>query len=402
MNPSPKSRGKAAHHPRLRKRHAPSADISVPEAEPALSARVAGLRYVSDTSPGISRQRAGSGFRYRLPSGEPLRDHATLRRIRALAIPPAWRDVWICAHAGGHVQATGRDARGRKQYRYHERWREARDETKFDRMIAFGEALPRIRARTEADLARRGLPREKVLAAIVRLLETTLIRVGNEEYARENGSFGLTTMRNEHVSIAGQVVHFDFRGKSGVEHAIDLRDPRLAAIVRRCQDLPGELLFQYQDEDGAPHSISSDDVNAYLRAVSGQPFTAKDFRTWAGTTLAAATLLALEPCQSQAQAKRRLSATIASVAERLGNTPAVCRRCYVHPAVLELYLDGALQEALAPRSSSPTQAPPEALAPADAALLTLLRDGPQRDVEPTPPAPRPKHGGRRVPRRRTL
>jgi DNA topoisomerase-1 len=247
--------------------------------DPILSAKAARLHYVTGREPGIRRLPAGKGFRYRDSRGKAVRDAETLRRIRSLAIPPAWTDVWICADADGHLQATGRDALGRKQYRYHPRWRSVRDETKYERTIAFGKALPRIRARTERDLARPGLPREKVLATVVRLLETTLIRVGNEEYARQNHSFGLTTMRDRHVKVSGAAVHFAFRGKSGIPHRIDVDDPRLARVVRRCRDVPGQELFQYLDERGERHSIGSADVNEYLHRIGGEEFTAKDFRT---------------------------------------------------------------------------------------------------------------------------
>ena len=287
------------------------------------AARSAGLRYVRDDRPGIRRVRRGKGFHYLLPDGQPVRDDATLSRIRSLAIPPAWVDVWICVPAGGHLQATGRDARGRKQYRYHPRWRAVRDETKYDRMVAFGRALPRVRTRAEADLSLPGLPRPKVLATVVRLLATTLIRVGNEEYARANGSFGLTTLRDQHVEVTGATVHFAFRGKSGVRHRIDVHDRRLARIVRRCRDLPGHELFQYLDADGATHAVDSADVNDYLREAAGEEFTAKDFRTWSGTLLAALSLKELASFDSQAQAKHNVTAAIESVAKRLGNTPSV-------------------------------------------------------------------------------
>jgi DNA topoisomerase-1 len=260
-----------------------------PQVDGITAARAAGLRDTSDDQPGIRRVRCGRGFRYQGPDGRPVRDEDTLKRIRSLTIPPAWTDVWICPQQSGHLQATGRDARGRKQYRYHPRWRATRDESKYDRMVAFGLALPRIRARVEADLALPGLPRAKVLATVVRLLETTLVRVGNEEYARANGSFGLTTLRTRHVAVTGATIHFAFRGKSGVRHHIDVRDRRLARVVRRCRDLPGQLLFQYLDESGQRHGYSAD-VNDYLREAAGEEFTAKDFRTWGGTVLAVATL----------------------------------------------------------------------------------------------------------------
>src|SRR3954469_8571579 len=310
--------------------------------DPLQSAKVAGLRYVNDeTMPGIRRTGRGSHLRYIDADGRAVKDSEALGRIRSLAIPPAWTNVWICPYANGHVQATGRDARGRKQYRYHARWREVRDEVKYGRLIAFAEALPRIRERTDADLRRPGLPREKVLAAVVQLLEKTLIRVGNEEYARDNGSIGLTTMRDGHAKIAGSSVRFEFRGKSGVEHAIDLLDRRLAKIIKACRDLPGYELFQYLDEDGARQVIDSADVNEYLREISGQDFTAKDFRTWACTVLAAQALAAIERFRSNAEAKRNVVKAIESVAKRLGNTKAVCRKCYIHPAILDAYMDGA-------------------------------------------------------------
>jgi DNA topoisomerase-1 len=313
---------------------------------PYNSARAAGLRYVSDDVPGITRQRSGRDFRYLRPDGRAVRDRHTLGRIRALAVPPAWDAVWICSRDDGHLQATGRDARRRKQYRYHRRWREVRDETKYGRMIPFARALPRIRRRVERDLALPGLPREKILAAVVRLLETTLIRVGNEEYARENESFGLTTLRERQVRVRGGKLSFRFRGKSGVEHAIELTDRRLAAIVRRMQDLPGEELFRYVDGDGETRRIESSDVNAYLKEISGDDFTSKDFRTWSGTLLAARALLALAPPASQAEGRRSIAQAIEAVAKQLGNTKAVCRKCYVHPAVLASYLEGRLAQTL--------------------------------------------------------
>jgi DNA topoisomerase-1 len=319
------------------------------------SARAAGLRHVSDAAPGIARRRARRRFLYVHPKGRAVRDPATLERIRTLAIPPAWTAVWICRRPDGHLQATGRDARGRKQYRYHQRWREARDETKYGRMLAFAAALPSIHRRVGRDLARHGLPREKILATVVRLLETTLIRVGNEEYARDNDSFGLTTLRARQVKVNGSKVRFHFRGKSGVEHAIELEDRRMASIVRRVRDLPGQELFQYVDEDGAQRSIGSDDVNAYLKEISGEDFTSKDFRTWAGTVLAARALARLGAFDSQAQAKRNVVTAVEAVAGLLGNTAAVCRKCYIHPAVIESYLEGRLDAAT------------------DAALLRLLR-----------------------------
>ena len=347
----------------------------VPKKRPADavgSARAAGLKYVTDTKPGLRRRRAGRGFRYVDAEGRPARDEATLRRIRALAIPPAWTEVWICPDPDGHLQATGRDDRGRKQYRYHPRWRAVRDETKYGRMIAFARALPALRAAVARDLARPGLPRRKVLATVVRLLETTLIRVGNDEYARANGSFGLTTLRDRHVAVDGRSVQFAFRGKSGIRHTVELEDPRLASIVRRCRDLPGQELFQYVDDDGQVRDVDSGDVNDYLREVTGQDFTAKDFRTWAGTVLAALALEEFEAVDSRAQAKKNVVRAIERVAERLGNTPSVCRKCYVHPAVLDAYLDGTLLETLKRRADA-AMADLGRLRPEEAAVLALLR-----------------------------
>jgi DNA topoisomerase-1 len=324
------------------RRRRPAAPVIAPE--PPESARAAGLRHTIDSVPGIRRLRAGKGFRYVGPDGAPVLDRSELARFRALAIPPAWTDVWICPRANGHLQATGRDARGRKQYRYHAAWREVRDESKFGRLKAFGESLPVIRARVEEDLAQNGLPREKVLAAVVRLLETTLIRVGNEEYARANASFGLTTLRDGHVEVGATRVRFAFTGKSGREHEVDFRDRRVARIVGRCRDLPGHALFQYVDEDGEPRPVDSGDVNAYLQEITGEPFTAKDFRTWFGTVLAARYLLASEAAEGDAARKSAVLRAIEAVAERLGNTPAVCRKSYIHPAVIDRYLDGTLDD----------------------------------------------------------
>ena len=350
--------------------HRPVEDIGI---DPVVSAKAAGLRYITDAAPGIRRHRQGEHFRYTAPDGADITDEAELRRIKALVIPPAWTDVWISPRANTHLQATGRDARGRKQYRYHAKWREIRDETKYNRMVAFAQALPGIRERAARDLARPGLPREKVMAAVVRLLETTLIRVGNEEYARTNNSFGLTTMKDEHAEIDGSTLRFAFRGKSGKEHSVDIRDRRLANIVKRCQDLPGEDLFQYVDDDGQPQSIGSADVNDYLREISGEDFTAKDFRTWAGTVLAAMALQAFEEFDSEAQAKRNIVSAIQSVAERLGNTPAVCRKCYVHPAIIEAYADGTMLRTLEHRAEHELSGDVATLRPEEAAVLALLQ-----------------------------
>ncbi len=316
----------------------PSTIPSSPAAHAA--AREAGLRYTTDDSPGITRCGEGKRASYRTPDGKAVRDAATLGRIKRLAIPPAWTDVWICPLANGHIQATGRDARGRKQYRYHPEWSAVRDGAKFERTIAFGQALPRIRKRVAEDLRRKRLDREKVLAAIVRLLETTLVRIGNEEYAKQNRSFGLTTMRDRHVKIGRGTLHFDFHGKSGKHHEIDLHDARLATIVRQAQELPGQDLFQYLDENGEAQKIGSSDVNAYLREIVGEEFSAKDFRTWSGTVLAAVALRELGAFETKKAGKKNLVQAIEQVAERLGNTPAVCRKCYIHPVVMESYLSG--------------------------------------------------------------
>lgn len=315
-----------------------------PAPDALAAAKEAGLRYVTDESPGITRRRVGQGVRYCGPDGKTVNDRETRARIKRLAIPPAWTEVWICPSPNGHIQATGRDVRGRKQYRYHAEWSAVRDGAKFERVIAFGQALPRIRRQVAKDLARRGLDRRKVLAAMVRLLETTLVRIGNEEYAKQNRSFGLSTMRDRHVRIGRGTLHFEFRGKSGKQHDIDLHDPRLAEIVRRTQELPGQDLFQYLDEDGEPQKIGSADVNEYLREIGGEEFSAKDFRTWAGTVLAAVALRELERFETKAQAKKNLVQAVESVAQRLGNTPAVCRKCYIHPVVMESYLDGVTLE----------------------------------------------------------
>jgi DNA topoisomerase I len=320
--------------------------VSVPDE--VQSARKAGLRYVIPKGPGIRRRHAGSGFVYLDSDDQPIRDPAVLGRIRALVIPPAWTSVWISPDPDSHIQAVGRDARGRKQYRYHPAYRQIRDLIKFDRMHAFGKALPRIRRTVGRDLARRGLPKRKVLAAVVRLLETTYIRIGNEEYAEENGSFGLSTLRNQHVQILGEMLKFRFRGKSGQKHEITLSDPRLARIVRKCRDIPGSALFQYLDESGDPQNVESGDVNEYLREISGGDFTAKDFRTWGGTCLAASLLL--EKCTSgedpevKQEIKSVLVDVVKDVACKLGNKPATCRKYYIHPAIMDCYSAGNLRE----------------------------------------------------------
>ena len=343
----------------------PAAIVEPPPTDPVAAAAAAHLRYGSDLHPGLRRLRAGKGFRYVDAAGKPVRDDATRQRIRSLAIPPAWTRVWICPQANGHLQATGFDARGRKQYRYHPRWRAVRDEAKYDRMVAFALSLPALRSRVEADLALPGLPRRKVLAAVVRLLEVTLIRVGNEEYARSNHSYGLTTLRNHHLDVDGSKLRFHFRGKSGVRHDVTISDRRLAHILRRCQELPGQELFEYQETAGVVRSVGSDDVNEYLREVTGQPFTAKDFRTWAGTLLAARALLTCEPCKSKAQLTKNVVAAIDQVSRQLRNTRAVCRKCYVHPGVIDAYLDGSLASVLSQLSG---KAPPT-----DEAVLSFLQ-----------------------------
>jgi DNA topoisomerase-1 len=307
-----------------------------------------GLTYVDQLEPGITRKEGRSGFIYKNPSGSRVDDPQTLARIKALAIPPAWTDVWICPDARGHIQAVGRDQKGRKQYRYHALWRESRDAGKYDRMIAFGRALPRLRKKVEADLALRGLPRNKVLAAAIRIMELTLIRVGNDAYARENKSFGLTTLRKRHAVLATAGAVFEFRGKSGVKHKTGFRDRRLARILRACEDLPGQRLFQYVDGEGERHAIGSADVNAYIHEAMGDGFSAKDFRTWAGALAAAEFFDEAGPATSPAQAKAMVRECVKAVARRLGNTPAVCRACYIHPAVIEAYEAGTLKK---PRAS---------------------------------------------------
>ncbi len=334
--------GANAAQGRTRKREPGSDSVS----DPVESAEAAGLRYVSDSMPGIRRKKAGGGFTYVGPDGKVIKNPAELSRIRSLAIPPAYTDVWICPSPNGHIQATGRDARRRKQYRYHPRWREVRDETKFGRVLAFSEVLPRIRHRVQSDLGKQGLPREKVLATVVRLLDCTGIRIGNDEYARSNRSFGLTTLRDRHVEISGSNIRFDFRGKSGKSHNVSLNDRRLARIVQRCQALPGEDLFQYLDDNGVRQTVGSGDVNDYLRAVSGEDFTAKDFRTWSGTKLAIAALTEIGPWTSQRQAKANILRAIDRVADQLNNTRAVCRKYYVHPAVFDAYTAGTMLKTL--------------------------------------------------------
>ncbi len=310
-----------------------------------VAAKAAGLRFTHLDRPGITRQPLKAGWRYRGPDGKILRDKKQIARINALVIPPAWTDVWINPDPRGHIQATGRDARGRKQYRYHDTWRATRDEAKFARLAAFGRALPAIRERVASDLQQRGLPREKVEATVVRLLDESLIRIGNEEYARENASFGLTTLQNEHVAVEGGKLRFHFRGKSGKEHDVDVRDRRVATIVRKLQDLPGQHLFQYRDEEGELHPVTSDQVNDYLREVTGEPFTAKDFRTWAGTVLACRLLGETECAGTERERHAHIVSAIDAVAARLGNTRAVCRSSYIYPSILQRYADGTWPDA---------------------------------------------------------
>jgi DNA topoisomerase I len=345
---------------------------------PVASAASAGLRYVSDQGPGIRRHKGPGGFKYIGPDGKVVRSAAELARIRALAVPPAWTDVWICTHPRGHLQATGRDAKQRKQYRYHTDWRASRDETKFDRMQAFGAALPNIRRRTRTDLAQPGLPRNKVLAAIVQLLEKSLIRVGNEEYARQNQSFGLTTLRNRHVQVKGGTLRFEFRGKSRIRHSVDVNDRRLARVVKQCRDLPGQELFQYVDETGELQGIDSGDINGYLKNVTGEDFTAKDFRTWSGTVLAVTALREFSIASSQTQAEKNVVLAIEAVAGLLGNTRAVCRKSYVHPGIVDCYVDGTMERVLSRRSKAPRRNT-SGLRADEVAVMMVLRHLQARD-----------------------
>jgi DNA topoisomerase-1 len=349
---------------------------------PARALHQVGLIYASDAELGFRRKRVRNEFIYLLPSGARLRDQCVLERIRRLAVPPAYTEVWICSHANGHLQATGRDARGRKQYRYHAHWRAVRNASKYHRMVAFAEHLPALRTQVATDLRRAGLPRRKVLAALVRLLETSLIRVGNEEYSRTNGSFGLTTLKNSHVRVRGERMQFRFNGKSGQFHNILLDDARLARILRRCQELPGQALFQFLDADGKPENIDSSDVNAYIREFTAADFSAKDFRTWAGTLLTAQALSEMHPPGTAAEAKACISAAIAEVARRLGNTPNVCRACYVHPAVPEAFTSGLLKVPRAPQESAPLSK--RGLSSQERALKRLLVHY-ERSSRATPP-----------------
>ena len=359
--------------------------------DPRDAAESAGLRYVSDTRPGIRRRRSGKGFSYARADGSRVTEADILRRIKSLAIPLAWTDVWICPSADGHIQATGRDAKGRKQYRYHARFREVRESTKYEHVVEFAEALPAIRAKFREHMALRGLPREKVLATVVHLLETTLIRVGNDDYAKENNSYGLTTLKTRHVAVDGNEVRFRFTGKSGKQWSLSVRDRRIAKIVRACQELPGQELLQYLDDEGKPRDVTSSDVNAYLKEVTGKDITAKDFRTWAGTVLAAMALNEVKSFDSAAQAKRNLRAAIENVAGRLGNTPTICRKCYVHPEVLTSYLDGKLVLEIKAAVESELREDLDRLKPEEAAVLAMLRGRLARELSgDAPPNSKPK------------
>ncbi len=349
--------------------------------DPVEAAKSAGLRYVNDDISGISRKRQGKkGFVYIDPKGEPIRDSEEIERINGLGVPPAYKNVWICPLPNGHLQATGRDAKGRKQYRYHVLWRAVRDQTKFTRMLVFSQSLPAIRERLDRDLSLRGLPKEKVLAAVLRIMELTRIRVGNEEYARSNDSYGLTTLQDDHAEIKGAKISFSFRGKSGVEHEIQVVDKQLAKIVKRCQDIPGQELFQYEDENGNPQDITSGDVNDYLREITGQDFTAKDFRTWAGTVLAASELAEIGSFTSQTAAKKNIVQALKAVASHLGNRPATCRKYYVHPAILEAYLDETLHEIVQKHAEIMAESA-HALRPEELAVVAILEERLMQDLQ---------------------
>lgn len=355
----------------------PPSDTAPIRLAPEECAELAGLRYYPDTKPGYTRKKAEvrGGFHFFDTKGERIAEEAEINRLRSLAVPPAYTDVWLCPSPRGHIQATGRDAKGRKQYRYHARWRETADANKYGRVMAFAAALPGIRKRVDHDLSLPGLPREKVLATVVKLLETTLIRVGNEEYARENKHYGLTTLRNRHVHVKGATIEFAFRGKSGIDHTVELENPKLAKVVKRCLEIPGQDLFQYLDENDERQAIDSADVNAYLQEISGEPFTAKDFRTWAGTVLAALALREFEAFDSEASAKKNIVAAIEHVAERLGNTPTVCRKCYVHPLILASYIDGSMLKSLQVKAEAELKGDKlSQLKPEEAAVVGLLRE----------------------------
>jgi DNA topoisomerase I len=350
-------------------------------ADPKGEAESVGLRYVSDGRPGIRRKKSGKSFTYTQADGSRLGTPEVLKRVKSLAIPPAWSDVWICPFADGHIQATGRDAKGRKQYRYHAHFRETRDSAKFEHVVAFADALPTIRERVQEDMGRRGLPREKVLATVVHLLETTLIRVGNDDYAKQNRSYGLTTLKNRHVTVDGSEVRFRFSGKSGKQWSLRVKDRRVAKIIRACQELPGQELIQYIDEEGICQDVTSTEVNAYLKEISGKEITAKDFRTWAGTVLAAMALHEVESFDSAAQAKRNLRVAIEKVSARLGNTSAICRKCYVRPEILNSYLDGNLALELKSKAENELRSRLGALKPEEVAVLALLRGRLEREAD---------------------
>ncbi|MDP2356304.1 MAG: DNA topoisomerase IB [Beijerinckiaceae bacterium] len=364
------------------------AELNEAEEQAQDAAVRAGLRYVSDDEPGIMRKRKGKGFVFLDARGKQVKDAATLDRIRKLAVPPAYENVWICADADGHIQATGRDARGRKQYRYHARWGEVRDANKYERMIAFGSMLPRLRRNIAAHMQRKGLGRRKVLATVVHLLDTTLIRIGNADYARANDSYGLTTLRNKHVAISSSELRFDFKGKSGKMWKLKVRDRRIARIVRQVQELPGQQLFQYIDRDGVMRGVTSSDVNEYLREIANEPISAKDFRTWAGTVLAAMELGERDAFTSATAAKKNVRDAIARVAARLGNTPTICRKCYVHPQVLDSYFAGELAQGLRRKGRAPAKLEPE-----EAAVLAFLRCS----LAETAKGPKPKRVKRAPP-----
>ncbi|HEX2724575.1 MAG TPA: DNA topoisomerase IB [Beijerinckiaceae bacterium] len=348
--------------------------------DPRDAAESAGLTYVSDEEPGIRRRKAGKGFSYTRPGGQTVKDPATLKRIRALVIPPAWTDVWICPRANCHIQATGRDAKGRKQYRYHTRFREVRESTKYEHMLDFARSLPAIRESIAEHMGLRGLPREKVLATVVNLLETTLIRVGNEDYARQNKSYGLTTLRGRHVAVNGSELRFNFKGKSGKTWKLKVKDRRVAKIIKAMQDLPGQDLFQYLDDDGEPQAVTSADVNAYLREITGRDITAKDFRTWSGTVLAAWALKEFESFDTQAKAKKNIRSAIEQVAARLGNTPTICRKCYVHPELISCYVEGSLLLEIKEQVEAELREDLSGLRPEEAAVLSLLEARMNRDL----------------------
>ena len=351
--------------------------------DPREAAESAGLVYVTDEDRGIRRERKGEAFAYFKANGDAVTDEATLERIRKLAIPPAYQDVWICARANGHLQATGRDARGRKQYRYHPQFREVRESTKYEHMMEFARALPAIRGTLAQHMALRGLPREKVLATVVHLLETTLIRVGNDDYARENKSYGLTTLRNPHVKVEGSELRFQFKGKSGKQWRLQVKDRRIAKIIRACQELPGQRLFQYKDDEGEVREVTSADVNAYLKEITGRDITAKDFRTWAGTVMAALALQEFEAFDSQAAQKKNLKAAIERVSSRLGNTPTICRKCYIHPEVLNAYVEGQLLLDMKERVEEELRQDLAQLRPEEAAVLAMLEGRLKRTLEGT-------------------